>query len=240
MIGLLGRKIGMTQTADPSGNLVPATVLKVGPVTITKICRKDKEGYSAVQVGFEDAKEKRLNRSVIKDFNKKKIGLKRYLKEYRLEDNEKADAFKLGQVMSVDFFEPGDFVDVRGRTIGKGFQGAIKRWSQSRGPESHGSMYHRRTGSIGQSAWPSRTFKGHHMPGHMGDRNRTVQNLLVIKVLKDEGALLVRGSVPGSDQSLLTIQKSFKRKKIDLNSLAVVRVAEKKGKKPVRKAAKKN
>ena len=242
MIGIIGKKIGMTQIVGPAGDLVPVTVLQAGPVTVTKVLTKSKEGYDAIQVGFEDAKEKQLSRVQIKAFQKNQIKPKRILKEFRFNRVGKASEYKVGQELAAGVFEEGEFVDIQGKTIGKGFQGVIKRWGMKGGPGSHGSMHHRRLGSAGASSFPSRTWPGHHMPGHMGDELKTVQNLLIMRVLKEDNAIVVRGAVPGAKNAILVIRKSFKREKIDLNQLKATPKggqgkdgAKKTAKKPIRK-----
>jgi large subunit ribosomal protein L3 len=219
MIGVLGRKIGMTRILDHGGDVVPVTVIQAGPVTVTRIRTQGKEGYNAIQIGFEDAKEKHATKPHFKAFEKLQLKPKRHLKEFRLPQNLKPDEFKVGQEISADLFSDGEFVDVQGKTKGKGFQGAVRRWGSKGGPETHGSMYHRRPGSNGCTTFPGRTWRGHHHPGHMGDDTNTVQNLLIVKVLKEDNAILVRGAVPGARNALLVIRKSFKRAKIDLMKL---------------------
>lgn len=217
MAGMVGKKIGMTQIINSAGDMWPVTVIQAGPVKITQVVEKSKRGYSAVQVSYGKGE----------------------LKEFRLEADDKRE-FKVGDEIKADFFEEGDFVDVQGTTIGKGWQGTIKRHHMRRGPESHGSMQHRRIGSIGASSCPSRVFKGHRMAGQMGNTTRTVQNLLVVKVLKDENVILVKGCTPGHDNAFLNITKSFKRNKIDIQKMLDARDkqgagAAKKDKKPAPK-----
>ncbi len=219
MIGMLGRKIGMTQILDHVGEVVPVTVIQTGPVTVTRIRTQAKEGYNAIQIGFEDVKEKHATNSHFKAFEKLQLTPKRHLKEFRLPPNQKLEDYKVGQEMNAELFSEGEFVDVQGKTKGKGFQGGIRRWGMKGGPETHGSMYHRRPGSNGCTTFPGRTWRGHHHPGHMGDDTNTVQNLLIVKVMKEDNAILVRGAVPGARNALLVIQKSFKRDKIDLTKL---------------------
>ncbi len=219
MIGVIGRKIGMTQILDHVGDLVPVTVIQVGPVMVTRIRAKAKDGYDAIQMGFEEAKEKHLAKPLLKEFEKLQIKPKKYLREFRFFAGEKPEEFKVGQELGADLFSEGEFVDVQGKSKGKGFQGGVRRWGQKGGPETHGSMYHRRSGSCGSTTFPGRTWRGHHHPGHMGDDTKTVQNLLVMKVSKEDNAILVRGAVPGSRNALLLVRKSFKRGKIDLLKL---------------------
>jgi large subunit ribosomal protein L3 len=215
MIGLIGKKIGMTQVLNPLGDFWPVSVVQAGPARVTKVMTKEKEGYTGIQIGFGDVKEKHLNKAQSESFKKTNVKPARHLKEFRL-TAEEASGYQVGQEIGPDVFQEGDFVDVHGRTIGKGFAGVIKRHHTSRGPETHGSMHHRRIGSIGASSFPSRTWPGHRMPGHLGDANKTVQNLLVVGVNKEDNLLLIRGSFPGSDNALVTITKSFKRAKIDI------------------------
>lgn len=219
MIGMLGRKIGMTRILDHVGDVVPVTVIQTGPVTVTRIRSKAKEGYDAIQVGFEDVKEKHCTKPHFKAFEKLQLKPKRHLKEFRLLSSAMTGEFKVGQEIGADLFSEGEFVDVQGETKGKGFQGAMRRWGSKGGPETHGSMYHRRPGANGCTTFPGRTWRGHHHPGHMGDETNTVQNLLVVKVIKEENAILVRGAVPGSRNALVVVRKSFKRAKIDLMKL---------------------
>lgn len=240
MIGLVGKKIGMTQVLNPIGEFWPVSVIKTGPSRITKICTVENEGYSAIQIGFTDAKEKHLNKAQSASFKKTNVAPSRILREFRVTPEE-AKAFTVGQEITAEVFAEGDFVDVHGQSIGKGFAGQIKRHHMNQGPKSHGSMHHRRIGSIGASSFPSRTWPGHRMPGHLGDRKRTVQNLLIVGVNKEENLLLVRGSVPGFDSGLVTVTKALKRQKIDivqhLNRTKPGAVAKKDAaaKKPVKK-----
>ena len=209
MQAILGIKIGMTQVVRPDGRLVAATALEAGPCLVTDIRNADKHGYKAVQIGYGDGvKEKNLSKAVKSVFQKKKMVLKRWLREVRLAPSENYD---LGQEIKADIFKPGDLVDVQGKSIGKGFAGGMKRWHWRGGPGSHGSMFHRRIGSAGASSFPSRTWPGHHMPGHMGDATCTVQNLEVLKVDAAKNLLVVKGAVPGGDNALLFIRRSLKK-----------------------------
>lgn len=198
MNGMLGKKIGMTQVFDADGCVVPVTVIKCGPCSILQIKTESRDGYNAVQLGFKDR------------------SAKNFIKEVR---NQGSEDYKVGQEINVSLFSQGEFVDIAGTSIGRGFQGGIKRWNWSRGPETHGSMSHRAPGSIGASAFPSRVVKGHHLPGHMGNHRVSVQNLEVIKVDRDNHLLIVKGSLPGHKNSYLLISKSKKNKK-PKNSLA--------------------
>ena len=207
MIAILGKKIGMTQYINAQGWLIPATALEVGPCVVTDLRSQEKHGYKAVQIGYGEVKEKRAGKAYVESFKKRKLPLKKFLREIRLSPQEN---FELGQEIKADIFKPGDAVDVQGTSIGKGFAGGMKRWHWRGGPGSHGSMFHRRIGSAGASSFPSRTWPGHHMPGHLGNVKKTIQNLEVLKVDAAKNFLLVKGSVPGGDQGLLFIRKSLK------------------------------
>lgn len=207
MQALLGIKIGMTQVILPDGRLIGATALEAGPCVVTELKTKDKHGYKAAQIGYLDAKEKHVTKALQGSFKKKNVGMKRHLKEFHLTEQEN---YELGQELKADVFKPGDLVDIQGTSIGKGFAGGMKRWNWRGGPGSHGSMFHRRIGSVGASSFPSRTWPGHHMPGHMGDVTVTVQNLEVLKVDAAQNLILVKGAVPGADNGLLFIRRSLK------------------------------
>ena len=207
-IGILGRKIGMTETFEKDGKLIPVTIIKAGPCLILQLKVPDLDGYRAVQLGFADKRENRTKRPLLGHFRKAGVKPKRFIKEIRISDK---DNYKIGREIKVDIFKEGDFVDVSATTIGKGFQGGIKRWGWSGGATSHGSMTHRRPGSIGASAFPSRVFKGHHLPGRMGGNRRTVQNLKVIKVDPENNMLMVKGAVPGHKNSYLVIRNASKK-----------------------------
>ncbi len=199
----------MTQYVTAAGHMIPVTALEAGPCLITDVRTKEKHGYKAVQLGFGDnVKEKNISKALKTSFTKKNLKVKRYLREVRLEDKEN---YELGQEIKADVFKAGDLVDVQGTSIGKGFAGGMKRWNWGGGMGSHGSMHHRRIGSIGASSFPSRTWPGHHMPGRMGGVTKTVQNLEVVKVDAATNMILVKGAVPGSDNGLLYIRRSLKR-----------------------------
>lgn len=205
--GILGKKVGMTQVFDDDGNVIPVTVIEAGPVKVVQKKTLEKDGYQAIQVGFEDKKPNRVNKPEKGHFDKAGVEYKKYLREFRLDD---VDGYEVGQEIKVDVFKPGDKVDVTGISKGKGFQGVIKRWNQRRGPMSHGSKYHRGVGSMGGSSFPSRTFKGKKLPGRMGGRRVTVLNLEVVKVDSEHNLLLVKGAVPGPKGGLLIIKDSVK------------------------------
>ena len=209
MQALLGKKVGMTQIFNTDGHVVPCTVLEAGPCVVTDLKTQEKHGYKAAQIGFgEDVRENNLSRAARENFAKKKLKPQRWLREIRLTPDEN---FTMGQEIKADIFKAGDLLDVQGASIGKGFAGGMKRWHWRGGPGSHGSMFHRRIGSVGASSFPSRTWPGHHMPGHLGNVMTTVQNLEVLKVDAEKNMLVVKGSVPGGDHALLYIRRSLKK-----------------------------
>ena len=204
---ILTTKVGMTQVFSEDGVLTPVTVLQAGPCVVTQVMTVENDGYSAVQVGFGDIREKLVNKPKKGHFAKAGVTAKRFLKEFRLED---AESYTLGQEIKADVFAAGDKVDATAKSKGKGFQGAIKRHGQSRGPMAHGSKYHRHAGSNGACSDPSKVFKGKHMPGHMGNVQVTVQNLEIVRVDTENNLLLVKGAVPGPKKSLVTIKETVK------------------------------
>lgn len=204
---ILGKKVGMTQVFDSEGRALPVTVIEAGPNVVVQKKTVENDGYAAIQVGFVDAKERRVTKPLKGHFGKAKVALKKYLRELRLEG---AEGFEVGQELKADVFSVGDKVDVSGVSKGKGFQGGIKRHNFHRGPMTHGSKYHRASGSMGASSDPSRTFKGKKLPGHMGSQNVTVQNLEVVMVDPDKNVILVKGGVPGIRGSLVMIKNSVK------------------------------
>ena len=209
MIGLLGKKLGMTQVFDEEGKQIPVTILKVGPCWVTDIRTDERDGYQAVQLGFDAAKEKHLSRPQIADYKKKKVSPVRFVREIRTAE---VDGISVGQQLKVDNFEVGDKVDIEGTSIGKGFQGVVKRHGyKGAQTKSHGSKHGRETGSIGNSAYPSRVFKGKGMAGQMGNENVTTQNLRVVQVDQENDLLVVRGAVQGSEGSYLVIRTSLKK-----------------------------
>ncbi|WP_203365282.1 50S ribosomal protein L3 [Anaeromonas frigoriresistens] len=210
MKGILGKKIGMTQVFTENGDVVPVTVIEAGPMNVVQIKTTDIDGYNAVQLGYNDIKEKKVNKPKQGHFNKAQVGFKKYLTEFRVDD---VNVYEIGQELKADLFETGDRVDVSGVSKGKGFQGVIKRHGQSRGPETHGSKYHRRPGSMGASSHPSKVFKGKKLPGHMGHKKITVQNLEIVSIDADKNLLLVKGAIPGPKGGLLTIKESVKASK---------------------------
>ena len=208
--GLIGKKVGMTQIFDEAGKVIPVTVIEAGPCVVAQIKTKETDGYDAVQLGFGEIKEKKLNKPVKGHFAKANVTPKKHLREFRLDSLENV---KVGDELKADVFAAGDKIDVQGTSKGKGFQGVIKRHGQSRGPMGHGSMYHRRPGSMGSTSTPGRVFKGKKLPGHMGVQKITIQNLEIIKVDMDKNVLLVKGSVPGPKGAILKIKSSVKMSK---------------------------
>ena len=205
---IVAKKIGMTQVFNQeTGEMIPVTVLEAGPCVVTQVKTVEHDGYSAVQVGFGDIREKLVNKPDKGQFAKAGVEVKRMLEELKLDD---AENYKVGDVIKADMFAVGDKVDASGISKGKGYQGAIKRHDFGRGPMEHGSKYHRHAGSMGSSATPGRVFKGKKLPGHMGNVARTVQNLEVVRVDADQNLLLVKGSVPGPKKAVITIVSSVK------------------------------
>ena len=204
---IIGRKVGMTQIFDEKGNVIPVTAIEAGPCTVVQIKTVETDGYDAVKLGFGEVKERKLNKPEKGVFKKLKIEPKKHLREFRLDS---MDGITLGSEIKADIFAAGEKVDVQGITKGKGFQGVIKRHGQHRGPMGHGSMYHRRPGSMGPTSTPGRVFKGKKLPGHMGVDTITIQNLEVVKVDLDKNVILVKGSVPGNKGSILKIKDAVK------------------------------
>ena len=202
---ILARKVGMTQIFNEAGELVPVTVLQAGPCVVTQVKTVENDGYAAVQVGFEDIREKLVNKPVKGMFDKAGVSYKRFVRELKLEGD-----YAVKDEIKADVFEAGDKIDATAVAKGKGFQGAIKRHGQSRGPMAHGSKYHRHAGSNGSATTPGRVFKGKNMPGHMGAVKVTVQNLEVVRVDADQNLILVKGSVPGPKKSLVMLKESVK------------------------------
>ena len=204
---IIGRKIGMTQIFDEKGRVIPVTVIEAGPCVIAQVKSVETDGYNAIQLGFGDVKESKLNKPEKGHFAKAKLALKKHLREFRVDSLE---GVNVGDEIKADTFVAGDKIDVQGTSKGKGFQGVIKRHGQSRGPMGHGSMYHRRPGSMGPTSTPGRVFKGKKLPGQMGRVTVTIQNLDVVKVDLDKNAILVKGSVPGAKGAILKIKTSVK------------------------------
>ncbi len=202
---IIGKKVGMTQIFDEAGKVIPVTVIEAGPCVVTAKMTEEKEGYSAVQLGYEEVAEKKLSKPEQGHLKKAGTGMLKHLKEFRLEETDK---FEVGDVIKADIFASGDKVDATAISKGKGFQGTIKRLGQHRGPMAHGSKFHRHQGSNGACSSPSRVFKGKGMPGHMGCKKVTVQNLTVVRVDADKNLILVKGAVPGPRKALVTIKET--------------------------------
>ena len=205
--GIIGKKIGMTQIFDENGLVIPVTVIEAGPCVVAQVKTVETDGYDAVQLGFGEVKARRLNKPEMGHFAKSKLEAKKHLREFRLDSIEN---IKVGDEIKADIFAAGEKIDVQGTTKGKGFQGVIKRHGQSRGPMGHGSMYHRRPGSMGPTSTPGRVFKGKKLPGHMGCTTVTIQNLDVVRVDMDKNVILVKGSVPGPKGAILKIKSAVK------------------------------
>ena len=206
---IIGKKVGMTQIFDEKGRVIPVTVIEAGPCVVAQVKSVETDGYNAIQLGFGDVKESKLNKPEKGHFAKANIAPKKHLREFRLDSVE---GITVGTELTVTEFAEGDRLDIQGTTKGKGFQGVIKRHGQSRGPMGHGSMYHRRPGSMGPTSTPGRVFKGKKLPGHMGVETVTIQNLEVVKVDLDKNVILVKGSVPGAKGAVLKIKSSVKSK----------------------------
>ena len=204
---ILAKKIGMTQIFNEANMLIPVTVLEAGPCTVVQKKTVENDGYEAIQVGFVDAKEKQLIKPQKGHFAKAGVAAKKHLKEFRLDD---ISAYEVGTEIKADAFVAGDKVDVVGISKGKGYQGAIKKYNQSRGPMGHGSKSHRVAGSMGAATSPGRVMKGKGLPSHMGSVQITVQNLEVVRVDADKNLILVKGAVPGSKGTIITIKDSIK------------------------------
>lgn len=202
--GLLGKKLGMTQIYDESV-LEPVTVIEAGPCRVVAIKTRDRDGYEAVQLSFGEVKERKLSKAEVGHLKKRQAAPSRHLREFL-----KTGDVSVGQIVKVDMFKKGDWVDVVGISKGKGFQGVMKRHNYSGGPESHGSMFHRAPGSIGSSSYPSRVWKNKALPGHMGAERVTVHRLKVIDARPDENLLFVRGAVPGGENGIVMVRKSKK------------------------------
>lgn len=207
---ILATKVGMTQIFNEDGVLTPVTVLQAGPCAVTQVKTVDNDGYSAVQVGFVDKREKLVTKPQKGHFDKAGVAPKRFVKEFRFDN---AEEYTVGQEIKADIFAVGDKIDVTATSKGKGFAGGIKRHGLHTGPKTHGSKYHRHAGSNGACSDPSRVFKGKKMAGHMGNKKVTVQNLEIVKVDAENNLLLVKGAVPGPKKSLVTIKETVKSAK---------------------------
>ncbi len=206
---LIGKKLGMTQVFDKENRLVPVTVIEVGPCPITQVKTKSSDGYNAVQIGFGARKASRTTKSMEGHFKKSGVAPAQHLAEIRTPAEPE---FKLGDVLKADIFTEGQFVDVIGTSKGRGFQGVMKRFDFAGGPAAHGAMFHRRGGSFGQRQTPGHIYRGKKMPGHMGDVRRTQQNLQVVQVVADKNIILVKGSIPGCNDSVVIVRDAVKGK----------------------------
>lgn len=204
---ILATKVGMTQIFNEDGVLTPVTVLQAGPCVVTQVKTVENDGYKAVQVGFVDKREKLVSKPVKGHFDKAGVSYKRFVRELKFEN---AEEYSVKDEIKADIFAAGDKIDATAISKGKGFQGAIKRHGQSRGPMAHGSKFHRHAGSNGACSDPSKVFKGKGMPGHMGHKQVTVQNLEVVKVDAENNLILVKGAVPGPKKSLVTLKETVK------------------------------
>ena len=209
MKAIIGKKVGMTQIFDEKGYVIPVTVIEAGPCLVAQVKTEENDGYNAIQLGFGEVKDKHINKPEKGHFEKSKLSAKKHLREFRADSID----VKVGDEVKADVFEAGDKIDVQGTSKGKGFQGVIKRHGQHRGPMGHGSMYHRRPGSMGATSTPGRVFKGKKLPGHMGVQTVTIQNLDVVRVDMDKNVILVKGSVPGPKGAILKIKSAVKSAK---------------------------
>lgn len=203
-LGLIGRKLGVSQVFADSGEVIPVTVIEAGPCVVVQKKTRNKDGYNALQVGFLEREEKKTNRPLKGHFAKEGTKAFAVLKEFTLPDVE---GYQSGQEIKVDIFSAGELVDVIGTSKGKGFAGGVKRWGFRGGPATHGSMFHRAPGSVGASAYPSRVLKGKHLPGHLGNAQVTVKNLQVVDVRSERNLILIKGAVPGARKSIVLIKK---------------------------------
>ena len=233
MVGILGKKIGMANIFDDNGRTVPVTLIEAGPCYVSQVKTLDTDGYNAVQISFNEKKQRLVKKAEAGHFKKAGVNVQKFIKEIRLND---VSAYKAGQKIDADLFAKGDFVDVIGTSIGKGFQGGMKRWNWKGGPGGHGSMFHRAVGSIQSGARLGRVTKGHHLPGHLGVERITVQNLEVMKVDKENNLLVIKGAVPGHRNSYLMVRESKKMPKGYIKHKVVVQTP-KKGSKPGAQAA---
>lgn len=208
--GIVGKKVGMTQIFGKEGHSIPVTVIEAGPCVVVQKKGREKDGYEAVQLGTFPKKTHRVNSPMMGHFRKAGKGAFYLLKELKLDDSE---GLEVGSEIKADMFKEGDFVDVTGMSKGKGFQGVVKRWGFAGGPATHGSMFHRAPGSIGQCSWPSRVWKNQKMPGHMGNEKVTVMNLKVVKVVPEKNLILIKGAVPGAKNGVVVLRDAVKKRK---------------------------
>lgn len=209
MLGLIGRKIGMTQVFADDGNVIPATVIQIETNSIVNLKNDERDGYKSVVLGYEDADDKKISKAYASSFTEG-VTPKRYLKEFRVDD---ISGYTIGQTIGVEAFEGVKFVDVSGVSKGKGFQGVVKRWNFGGGRKTHGSKFHRQNGSTGQCSYPSKVFKGNKRAGRMGGENVTVQNLQLVAIDKEKNVVLVKGAVPGANKSLIYLNQATKKTK---------------------------
>ena len=215
-IGLIGKKLGMTHVYDEYGRRVAVTAVQVGPCTVLRVRERQRDQYQALQLGFESIKESKLTKPQLGQFKKAGTSPFRYVREFRLPvipangGSAESEVWKVGQQLTVELFQEYELVDVTGTSIGKGFQGGVKRWHWRGGPQTHGSMSHRAPGSIGSTTTPGRVWRGHHLPGHMGDDRVTVQNLRIMRMIPEQHLLLIEGAIPGAEQGLILVRKSIK------------------------------
>lgn len=207
MKNILGKKVGMTQIFNEDGTVVPVTVIEAGPIKVVQKKTADKDGYNAVQIGYQDRKENKVNKPLKGHFDKSDVEYKKYLKEFKVED---AEQYEIGQEIKVDIFKAGEKIDITGISKGKGYQGVIKRHGHHRGPETHGSKYHRAVGAMAGATYPGRVLKTKKMSGHMGNEKVTVLNLEIVRIDAEKNLLLVKGAVPGPKGGLLTIKETSK------------------------------
>lgn len=205
MTGIIGRKLGMTRIFAEDGEAVPVTVVEAGPCVVTRVRTRESDGYEAVQLGFGSVRRKSLTKPVLGQFERAKVPPRKTLKEFRVED---PGQYALGQEVRVDIFQPGEFVDVTGWSKGRGFQGVVKRYNKSIGRMTHGNKSKRAPGSIGQSASPSKVWKGRKLPGRMGGERVTVKRLSIVEVDAEKNLLLIKGAVPGAANGILLIRKA--------------------------------
>lgn len=211
-VGLIGRKIQMSQVFNSeSGDSIPVTIIEAGPCVVVQKKIQDRDGYNSLQLGFKNVEENKINKPLAGHFKKTGIKFKRYLREFRVLD---IDNYEVGQEVKVDIFKEGDYIDVVGISKGKGFSGVVKRYGWKGGKASHGSMFHRAPGSLGQSSEPSRVHKGHGLPGRMGGKQVTVHNLKIVKIDLSQNKLLIKGAIPGKISGLLMIKKAVKKREI--------------------------
>lgn len=207
MSALIGKKIGMTNVFSANGRLIPVTVVQAGPCVVTQVKTEDRDGYNALQLGFDEKKVEKLNKPIAGHLKKTTDKGFRVLREFRTDNSGKIES---GTTLSIDMFSVGDKVNISGISKGRGFQGTIKRHGFSRGPETHGSRNHRKPGSIGNSAWPAKVVKGKKMPGHMGTDRETVKNLIIVDIKHEDNLLLVKGPLPGFKTGILEVRKVIK------------------------------